>query len=206
VAHGASGSQVTAVANTGYTFASWSDGNTSATRTDSNVTGNLSVTATFTQNVVYEITPVDTQHTELGVSLSFTSVSAPGGNVDIQPLTGLTPPAGYSIPAGASYEINTTATYGGTITVCLNYSGTFADESSLKLFHRVGSSWVNITNLGGVDTVNNKVCGTTTTLSPFTIAAPVSSGGTTPVPVMDGWWLLPAALAGAGLLYRRRRS
>ncbi len=41
VAHGGSGTAVTAVANTGYTFASWSDGNTNATRTDSNVTANL---------------------------------------------------------------------------------------------------------------------------------------------------------------------
>ena len=44
---GANGSQVTAVANTGYHFVSWSDGGTTAARTDTNVTTNLSVTASF---------------------------------------------------------------------------------------------------------------------------------------------------------------
>ena len=44
---GASGTPVTAVANSGYRFSKWSDDSTSATRTDSNVQANLSFTATF---------------------------------------------------------------------------------------------------------------------------------------------------------------
>jgi ribosome-associated toxin RatA of RatAB toxin-antitoxin module len=47
---GASGTPVTAVANTGYHFVSWSDGVTTAARTDSNVTANISVTANFAVN------------------------------------------------------------------------------------------------------------------------------------------------------------
>jgi hypothetical protein len=47
VAYGASGTQVTAVPDTGYHFVSWSDGALSASRTDSNMTADLSVTATF---------------------------------------------------------------------------------------------------------------------------------------------------------------
>ena len=39
-----------AVANTGYHFVAWSDGLTSAKRTDGNVTGNLSVSAEFAIN------------------------------------------------------------------------------------------------------------------------------------------------------------
>ncbi len=50
VASGASGSAVTAVANTGYHFVSWSDGITTAARTDTNVLANKSVTATFAIN------------------------------------------------------------------------------------------------------------------------------------------------------------
>jgi hypothetical protein len=42
-----SGTAVTAVANTGYAFANWSDDVTTASRTDSNVQANLSVTANF---------------------------------------------------------------------------------------------------------------------------------------------------------------
>ena len=50
VNHGASGTAVTAVANAGYHFVSWSGGSTANPRTDTNVTANLSVTATFAIN------------------------------------------------------------------------------------------------------------------------------------------------------------
>ena len=50
VASGASGSAVTAVPNTGYHFVSWSDGVMTATRTDSSVVANVSVSATFAIN------------------------------------------------------------------------------------------------------------------------------------------------------------
>jgi len=50
VNHGTSGSAVTAVPDTGYHFVDWSDGSTTNPRTDSNVTGNLSVTANFAIN------------------------------------------------------------------------------------------------------------------------------------------------------------
>ena len=47
---GGSGSAVTAVADAGYHFTSWSDGVLTASRTDSNVHANLSVTASFAIN------------------------------------------------------------------------------------------------------------------------------------------------------------
>ncbi|MBO9662215.1 InlB B-repeat-containing protein [Dokdonella sp.] len=50
VNHGANGTPVTAVANTGYHFVQWSDGSTANPRTDTNVTANLSVTASFAIN------------------------------------------------------------------------------------------------------------------------------------------------------------
>ncbi len=50
VNHGANGTAVTAVPNTGYHFVSWSDGSTSNPRTDTNVTGDISVTANFAIN------------------------------------------------------------------------------------------------------------------------------------------------------------
>jgi hypothetical protein len=45
--HGSNASTVTAVPHTGYTFVSWSDGVLSASRTDTNVMANNSVTAAF---------------------------------------------------------------------------------------------------------------------------------------------------------------
>lgn len=48
--HGGAGSEVTAVANKGYHFTGWSDGVTSANRTDTGITANLSATAGFAVN------------------------------------------------------------------------------------------------------------------------------------------------------------
>jgi hypothetical protein len=47
VAYGADGSQVTAVPNTGCRFVQWSDGVMTASRTDTNVTADINVTAIF---------------------------------------------------------------------------------------------------------------------------------------------------------------
>ena len=46
VDHGANGTPVTAVPNAGYHFVAWTDGVLTAARTDTNVTANISVTAT----------------------------------------------------------------------------------------------------------------------------------------------------------------
>jgi hypothetical protein len=50
VNHGANGTEVTAVPNTGYHFTNWSDGSTINPRTDLNVTANIAVTANFAIN------------------------------------------------------------------------------------------------------------------------------------------------------------
>jgi hypothetical protein len=47
----------------------------------------------------------------------------------------------------------------------------------------------------------------TTSLPAFSITVGSSGGGGgTPVPVMDGWWLLPGMLAGIGMFVRRRKE
>src|SRR5450830_639707 len=59
VDHGASGTLVTAVPTPGYHFISWSDGILTAARTDTNVTANKTVTATFTTVIdAYTVTVV----------------------------------------------------------------------------------------------------------------------------------------------------
>ncbi|MGJ8653633.1 MAG: carbohydrate-binding protein [Opitutaceae bacterium] len=50
VAQGGNGTAVTAVADTGYSFVNWSDGSTANPRTDTNVTSDVTVTATFAIN------------------------------------------------------------------------------------------------------------------------------------------------------------
>jgi hypothetical protein len=102
VERGKSGSKVTAIADTGHTFSRWSDGKTSASRTDTNVQRDINVTAQFTANkytVTYNAnggicTPssrtIEHQKsatapscTRLGYTLSgFTRTSGSGGNLD----------------------------------------------------------------------------------------------------------------------------
>lgn len=56
VNQGGSATTVTAVPNIGYAFVQWSDGNTSASRTDTNIQANLSVSAQFAI-LQYAVTP-----------------------------------------------------------------------------------------------------------------------------------------------------
>jgi ubiquitin len=50
VNHGSSGTTVTAVPDMGYTFVQWSDGSTANPRADTNVTGDISVSAEYAAN------------------------------------------------------------------------------------------------------------------------------------------------------------
>jgi hypothetical protein len=52
VAYGGSGTPVTGQANALFSFASWSDASTANPRTDTNVTGNINVTASFVPNTL----------------------------------------------------------------------------------------------------------------------------------------------------------
>ena len=56
------------------------------------------------------------------------------------------------------------------MTICINYSNvTFhGNENSLKLMHFEGGTWRNVTV--SRDTVNNIICGSVTSFSPFVIA------------------------------------
>ena len=60
VGSGSNGTTVTAVPNSGYFFANWSDGLTTSSRTDTNVANDISVTANFIQNPTPVPTPIPT--------------------------------------------------------------------------------------------------------------------------------------------------
>jgi hypothetical protein len=71
VAPGSNGSVVTAVPNTGYHFVKWSDNVVTASRTDTNVTGNISVTASFAANDVQMATNVSILNVNEGSAATF---------------------------------------------------------------------------------------------------------------------------------------
>lgn len=132
---GASGTAVTAVAATGYTFAGWSDGLQTATRTESNVASNKALTANFTVN---QYTVTFRNHN--GASLKVQAVNYGSG---------ATAPANPSRPADAQYtytfaawdraftnitsDLTVTATY---TTAVKSYTVTFQNYDGSTLVTR----------------------------------------------------------------------
>lgn len=75
VEHGSDGLSVTAVADNGYHFVAWDDGVVSATRQDTGVTGDLSVTALFEESVL-ALTPESRSHDAAGATGQSIDVTA----------------------------------------------------------------------------------------------------------------------------------
>ncbi len=106
-----------------------------------------------------------------GTEVTFSEVPVAGlmaVTTTTNPLGGM-PPAQFSF-LGTYYDLTTTATYSGPITVKLPYNETDVSgpEEDLRLLHWDGSAWQDITT--SVDTVNNVITGVAQTLSPFAIA------------------------------------
>ena len=108
-----------------------------------------------------------------GTGVTFSEVTS-GGDTEVTASSeGPSPPAGFQVgDPPLYYEITTTATYTPPITICLSYQeGQFDNEEQLRLFHREGGAWVDVTT--SLDTVNNKIYGQVSSLSLFTLAEPV---------------------------------
>jgi len=141
------------------------------------------------------------------IRVTFSQIAAGGtGYVSSQTISSPAPlPDGYTL-VGNVYDLDTTANYSGSITVCIDYdeSDIPGSESDLKLFHYTGGAWQQFSS--SVDSGNNRVCGTTISLSPFGIGSGSGSGsGPARVPVFNGWWLLMGIIPGLFLILRRVR-
>lgn len=131
-------------------------------------------------NVVVQ--PVDSNTEETLATIAFNEVTYNGETtVSVYNSTEVAPPpSGFweSADQQTYYEVDTTATFQGAATVCFPYPNGLSPEAEqgLKLFHYedtnsppdgVPDAWVDITT--SVDTVNNIICGITTSFSPFAI-------------------------------------
>jgi hypothetical protein len=121
-----------------------------------------------------------------GVTLTFSSVITPG-------LTSVTESAAdpvlVSTPflvSGLYYDIETSATYSGTITVTVPY---LPAQGAPQLLHFDGTSWVNVTP-AIIDTMNDTITGTVSSLSPFAVGF-VPAAITTSSPLPDGTYGSP---------------
>jgi alpha-tubulin suppressor-like RCC1 family protein len=131
------------------------------------------------------VSPVDqTTGEPAPVELTFDNVTG-GGETTVTSGTvgqGGGPPAPGGFRLGnppTYYDVQTTATFTGSATLCFNYSGAdYGNENILKLLHNENGLWVDVTT--SLDTINDIICGTVTSLSPFLVAeqnvAPVVTG------------------------------
>ena len=106
------------------------------------------------------------------VTVTFGTVTAAGTT---SLTVGTTPPAslpaGYQAGSATFFDLETTATFGGTITVCFSYAG--MTPGPTNLLHYANDSWVDITS--SVDTTDQIICATTASLSPFALVTLLQS-------------------------------
>jgi len=114
VNHGASGTSVTAVPQAGYHFVSWSDGSTVNPRTDTNVTADITVTASFA---------VDT----------FAITASAGANGSIDPSGSMSVNYGsiqsFTINPSAGYHVLDVLVDGGSLGAVTSYTFTNLTEN-----------------------------------------------------------------------------
>lgn len=150
------------------------------------------------------VQPVDSTTGITPVRLTFDSVTTGGNTTLTTTSSGTAPTSGFQLGNPPTYyEISTTATFSGSVTVCINYTGVSVDdEASLRLYHYEGGAWVDVTT--SLDTTNNIICGSVTSFSAFAIFEPIplpvtidikpgsfpnsinlGSGGTVPVAIFS---------------------
>jgi hypothetical protein len=127
------------------------------------------------------VTPTDMTTGSTPVTMTFSNITQPGNTTLATSSSGPAAPARFQLGTPpVYYNLATTATYTGTITVCINYAGISFPYGTPSLWHYAGGGWVNITT--SVNTSTMTVCGTTSSLSPFAlfqplILPPVASAG-----------------------------
>ena len=105
-----------------------------------------------------------------GTTLAFSQVNTSGVTTVTTSTSGTQPPSGFRLGNPATYyNISTTATFTGNITICFSYDDTAfqGSESKLKLMHFNGQNWANITT--SLDTTDDIICGVTTSFSDFAV-------------------------------------
>ncbi len=118
------------------------------------------------------VDPVDQTTGTSPITLTFASVTQGGGTTLATSASGPSPPAGFSLGNPPTYyELSTTASFSGSIEVCIDSTG-ISFPGPPTLWHYEGGTWVNMTT-----SVNGAiVCGSVTSLSPFALfAAPAAS-------------------------------
>jgi hypothetical protein len=98
------------------------------------------------------------------------------------------------LPSGTYYEITTTATYNGTIIICIRYDESNLppsvpeDNVTLQQYDETTNTWVDITT--SCDTVNNIICGDTDQLALFGVMYQVEEIIEVTMELPEGWSMI----------------
>jgi Tol biopolymer transport system component len=112
------------------------------------------------------VQPVDPVTGTTPVQLTFGIVTAPGTTTVTSSAQGDPLPLGFQLgDPPVYYELTTTATFEGSITVCFTYDPAAYQSQNLRLLHGEAGAWVDVTT--SIDPSGHVICGTTTSLSPF---------------------------------------
>jgi len=124
------------------------------------------------------------------VEVSYPQDLSPGGVTTLELTTSGPPAPPMYVPLASNVYYNITSTVDSAATamnpiqICVDYGDTAVmDASRLGLFHYSGSNWSDITSSRDAD--NHRVCGNTTSFSPFALFEPIN--------------LPPVAVAGSGI-------
>jgi len=104
-------------------------------------------------------------------TISFQNVTVAGSTTLTTTETAPALPAGFSVGDPPTYyEIETTATFTGTATVCIRYGAAdYTDPAALTLLHFDAGAWVPALNQTH-DLGTQTICGQVTSFSPFAVA------------------------------------
>jgi probable HAF family extracellular repeat protein len=117
------------------------------------------------------VTPVDQATGATPVTLTFSSVTAPGTTTVTSSGMGAPPPSAFKMGnPPVYYELQSTATFAGAVSVCFSYTpSAFHNAGNLRLFHGGSSGgWTDVTTSN--DATEGKICGSVTSFSPFMFA------------------------------------
>jgi len=140
------------------------------------------------------------------VTLGFTEIVAGGHTMLTKSATGPSVPTRSRLGRPPQYyDITTTATYSGLVSVCISYAGIkfTGSANSLRLLHYEGGQWVDCTV--NVDTAAQVICGEVDSLSPFVIVELVTipveidiKPGSYPNSInINGHGVIPVAILGS---------
>lgn len=108
-----------------------------------------------------------------GVTTTFDTVTAPGRTSVTTTASAPALPIGFTLDGSNYFDVTTTATFSGGVTICFTYGTSVADPTALLLLHYENGAWADVTTSNTIAT--RQLCGRVTSFSPFAVALPIAS-------------------------------